>query len=185
MFDPKLKEALSRVQKPGRYTGGEPGSVYKNKDEVDVRFAFCFPDTYEIGMSNLGVRILYHCLNLHSVFQKGTIEFRLFNSTTHAGKVKTYIQFCLAISGQALNQTCAATRKTTSTNEKYTFRTWLLRLGMIGDEFKTARKFLLENLEGGIAWKDPESLRASEEAVQEEPIEEAEECQEQGMNLSL
>ena len=50
MFDPKLKEALSRVQKPGRYTGGEPGSVYKNKDEVDVRFAFCFPDTYEVGM---------------------------------------------------------------------------------------------------------------------------------------
>lgn len=98
----------------------------------------------------------YHCLNLHSVFQKGTIEFRLFNSTTHAGKVKTYIQFCLAVSAQALNQTCAGRIKTQSTNEKYTFRTWLLRLGMIGDEFKTARKFLLENLEGGIAWKDPE-----------------------------
>lgn len=98
----------------------------------------------------------YHCLNLHSVFQKGTVEFRLFNSTTHAGKIKTYIQFCLAISAQALNQTCAGTRKTTSSNEKYTFRTWLLRLGMIGDEFKTARKFLLENLDGGIAWKDPE-----------------------------
>ena len=63
MFDPKLKEALSRVQKPGRYTGGEPGSVYKNKDEVDVRFAFCFPDTYEIGMSNLGMRILYGVMN--------------------------------------------------------------------------------------------------------------------------
>ena len=59
MFDPKLKEALSRVQKPGRYTGGEPGSVYKNKDEVDVRFAFCFPDTYEVGMSFLGEKILY------------------------------------------------------------------------------------------------------------------------------
>lgn len=98
----------------------------------------------------------YHCLNLHSVFQKGTVEFRLFNSTTHAGKIKTYIQFCLAISAQALNQTCAGTRKTRSSNEKYTFRTWLLRLGMIGDEFKTARKFLLENLDGGIAWKDPE-----------------------------
>ena len=141
----------------------------------------------------------YHCLNLHSVFQKGTIEFRLFNSTTHAGKVKTYIQFCLAISGQALNQTCAAIRKTTSTNEKYTFRTWLLRLGMIGDEFKTARKFLLENLEGGIAWKDPaqaekqkerlkakkekeESLKAAEEAVQsEEILIEAEESQELGI----
>ena len=42
MFDPKLKEALGRVQKPGRYTGGEPGSVYKDKEKVDVRFAFCF-----------------------------------------------------------------------------------------------------------------------------------------------
>lgn len=120
----------------------------------------------------------YHCLNLHSVFQKGTIEFRLFNSTTHAGKVKTYIQFCLAISGQALNQTCASTAKTKSTNEKYTFRTWLLRLGMIGDEFKTARKFLLENLEGGIAWKDPaqaerqkERLRAKKEKEEAETAE--------------
>ena len=65
MFDPKLKEALSRVQKPGRYTGGEPGSVYKNKDEVDVRFAFCFPDTYEVGMSFLGEKILYELLNGH------------------------------------------------------------------------------------------------------------------------
>lgn len=107
----------------------------------------------------------YHCLNLHSVFQKGTIEFRLFNSTLHAGRIKAYIQFCLAISAQALNQTCAATQKTKSTNEKYTFRTWLLRLGMIGDEFKTARKFLLENLEGGIAWKDPEQAERQKERL--------------------
>ena len=55
MFDPKLKEALGRVQKPGRYTGGEPGSVYKDKEKVDVRFAFCFPDTYEVGMSFLSL----------------------------------------------------------------------------------------------------------------------------------
>ena len=65
MFDPKLKEALARVQKPGRYTGGEPGSVYKDKDKVDVRFAFCFPDTYEVGMSFLGEKILYELLNSH------------------------------------------------------------------------------------------------------------------------
>ena len=63
MFEPKLKEALGRVQKPGRYTGGEPGSVYKDKDKVDVRFAFCFPDTYEVGMSFLGEKILYELLN--------------------------------------------------------------------------------------------------------------------------
>ena len=63
MFDPKLKEALAHVQKPGRYTGGEPGSVYKEKDKVDLRFAFCFPDTYEVGMSFLGEKILYEILN--------------------------------------------------------------------------------------------------------------------------
>ncbi len=65
MFEPKLKEALAHVQKPGRYTGGEPGSVYKDKEKVDVRFAFCFPDTYEVGMSFLGEKILYELLNEH------------------------------------------------------------------------------------------------------------------------
>lgn len=128
----------------------------------------------------------YTCLNLHSLFSKGTIEFRLFNSTTHAGRIKAYIQFCLAISNQALSQSCASYRKMQSTNEKYTFRTWLLRLGMIGDEFKTARKFLLENLDGCIAWKDPsqaleqrERLRiAKQKAHTEDHSEETEEQQE-------
>ena len=64
-FSPKFKEALSLVQKPGRYTGGEPGSIYKDKSKVDVRMAFCFPDTYEIGMSFLGEKILYDILNRH------------------------------------------------------------------------------------------------------------------------
>ena len=63
MFDPALKEALANVQKPGRYTGGEPGCVYKDKEKVDLRFAFCFPDTYEVGMSFLGEKILYEILN--------------------------------------------------------------------------------------------------------------------------
>ena len=62
----------------------------------------------------------YHALNLHSVFSKGTIEFRLFNSTLHAGQVKTYIQLCLAISHQALIQKGASRAKTQSPNEKYT-----------------------------------------------------------------
>ena len=97
----------------------------------------------------------YHALNLHSVFSKGTIEFRMFNSTLHAGEVKSYIQLCLAISHQALIQRTASRSRTQSSNEKYTFRTWLLRLGMIGEEFKTARLHLLKNLEGNIAWKDP------------------------------
>ena len=102
----------------------------------------------------------YHCLNLHSVFSKGTIEFRLFNSTLHAGEIKSYIQLCLAISHQGLVQKNAYPTRTRSENEKYTFRTWLLRLGMIGDEFKTARLHLLKNLEGNIAWKDPAQAEA-------------------------
>lgn len=65
MFTPKLKEALDRVQKPGRYTGGEPGSIVKDKSRVDVRMAFCFPDTYEVGMSFLGEKILYELINEH------------------------------------------------------------------------------------------------------------------------
>ena len=61
----ELRQALFSVQKPGRYTGGEPGSVIKDKEKVDLRFAFCFPDTYEIGMSFLGEKILYELLNRH------------------------------------------------------------------------------------------------------------------------
>ena len=63
MIDNKFKSILLSVQKPARYTGGEPGCVYKDKEKVDVRFAFCFPDTYEIGMSHLGMKILYDELN--------------------------------------------------------------------------------------------------------------------------
>ena len=54
---------LMKVQKPTRYTGGELNSVMKDKNAVDCRFGFCFPDTYEIGMSHLGMKILYHGLN--------------------------------------------------------------------------------------------------------------------------
>ena len=62
-MDERLERILPRVQKPGRYVGGEYNAVQKDKDKVDVRFAFCFPDTYEIGMSNLGMRILYGVMN--------------------------------------------------------------------------------------------------------------------------
>lgn len=120
----------------------------------------------------------YHCLNLHSVFQKGTVEFRLFNGTLHAGEIKAYIQFCLAVSAQALNQSCASRRKTQTTNEKYTFRTWLLRLGLNGDEFATARKHLLKKLPGCIAWKDPAQAEAQKERLRKKREKERAERQE-------
>lgn len=62
-MDKRLERILSRVQKPARYVGGEYNAVVKDKARVDTRVAFCFPDTYEIGMSNLGMRILYGVMN--------------------------------------------------------------------------------------------------------------------------
>jgi len=98
----------------------------------------------------------YHYLNLHSFFNgNGTLEFRGYNATLHAGKVKTAIQLSLAMCHQAKVQKSASRIVTQTNNPKYTFRTYLLRLGMIGDEFKTARQHLLEPLPGNIAWRDP------------------------------
>ena len=62
-MDKRLERILPKVQKPARYTGGEYNQITKNKDEVKLRLAFCFPDTYEIGMSNLGMGILYSTMN--------------------------------------------------------------------------------------------------------------------------
>lgn len=63
MYPKELEKFLSKVQKPGRYTGGELNSVVKDKSKIDIRYAFCFPDTYEIGMSHLGMKILYGLVN--------------------------------------------------------------------------------------------------------------------------
>ena len=56
-------DILMSVEKPARYIGNEINSVMKNKDEIDIRFAMCFPDVYEIGMSHLGIQILYDMFN--------------------------------------------------------------------------------------------------------------------------
>ncbi len=68
MLKNKIESILPLVQKPARYTGGELNSVFKNKEDVDIRFAFCFPDTYEIGMSHLGMKILYSLINSRDNF---------------------------------------------------------------------------------------------------------------------
>ena len=63
MNEKRFEQLLTTVQKPGRYSGGEVNQVVKDKTAIDVRFAFCFPDTYEVGMSHLGMKILYSLLN--------------------------------------------------------------------------------------------------------------------------
>ena len=96
----------------------------------------------------------YYALNLHSVFYRGTLEWRCFESTLHAGKVRSNITLALAISAQAINQSRTVMRKTEiSENPAFTFRTFLLRLGLIGPEYKNVREHLLENLPGDRAWR--------------------------------
>lgn len=104
----------------------------------------------------------YAQLNMHSVFTKGTIEFRLFQfnkpengrqNGLHAGELKTFIQLALALSEMAKELKTASPKKSTSENKKFLMRTWLIRLGFVGDEFKTAREILMRNLEGNAAWR--------------------------------
>ena len=96
----------------------------------------------------------YYALNLHSVFYRGTLEWRCFESTLHAGRVRANITLALAISAQAINQKRTLMRKTEiSENPAFTFRTFLLRLGLIGPEYKNVREHLLSNLPGDRAWR--------------------------------
>ena len=101
-------------------------------------------------------------MNLHSVFYHGTVEWRLFNSTLHAGEVKANIILALAISAQGINQKYTQFKKTPiGDNPAFTFRTFLLRLGLIGPEYKNVRAHLLKNLPGDKAWRHDKSLYPS------------------------
>lgn len=97
----------------------------------------------------------YHGVNLHNVWYRGTVEFRWFEGTLHAGKIKAYVQLVLAVAAKALNGRSASSRRRTfdATSARYDFRVFLLRLGLIGDEFKNARKHLLAALPGDSAFK--------------------------------
>lgn len=104
----------------------------------------------------------YHMLNYHATFTKGTIEFRLFQFDSpdgerqngiHAGQLKSYIQLCLALSQMAKDVRGASAKPQQNENPKYAMRTWLLRLGFIGEEFATARDFLTRGLPGDTAFR--------------------------------
>lgn len=100
----------------------------------------------------------YATLNLHNLWYRNTVEMRAANSTLHAGKVKAYIQFVLALAAKAISARAASSRKREFNPEsaKYDLRVLLLRLGMIGDEFKTARMHLMANMPGDAAFKTRE-----------------------------
>ena len=105
----------------------------------------------------------YHMLNLHATFTKGTVEFRLFQfdapangrrNGLHAGQLKSYIQLCLALSQMAKTVRTASPKPQQNENPKFAMRTWLLRLGFIGEEFETARDILTRRLSGDAAFRN-------------------------------
>ena len=105
----------------------------------------------------------YHMLNLHATFTKGTVEFRLFQfdapangrrNGLHAGQLKSYIQLCLALSQMAKTVRTASPKPQQNENPKYAMRTWLLRLGFIGEEFETVRDILTRRLSGDAAFRN-------------------------------
>jgi hypothetical protein len=101
----------------------------------------------------------YHFLNLHAFFTgHHTVELRGFNAADengnlHAGKVRSYIMLALALNHQALTQKSASARKPQTENEKFAMRTFLNRIGFIGDEFKNCREHLTAHLSGSAAWR--------------------------------
>lgn len=95
----------------------------------------------------------YTICNLHALFTKGTIEFRIFNGTLHAGEVKTAIQLACALVAFAKASRRSLLRPVNIENEKFTMRTWLVRMGLSGEEFKTARHHLIKHLGGNAAWR--------------------------------
>lgn len=143
VVDPDFLERLNQV-KPQTMEGLK-AVWYNGRDESNIHYS----------------STRYAALNYHACFTHGTVEFRLFQflppkdgrrNGLHAGLVKSYIQLALAISQLAKTVKYASPKKPNDENPKYSFRCWMLRLGFIGDEFKTARELLLKNMDGNSAW---------------------------------
>lgn len=140
-------------------------ALNKKKPQTMTEFANIWYKTLheDYGRNDHYNRSRYHMLNYHATFTKGTVEFRLFQfdapdgtkqNGLHAGQLKSYIQLCLALSELAKEMRTASPKPQQNENPRYAMRTWLLRLGFIGDEFKTAREFLTKRLPGDTAFRN-------------------------------
>ncbi|WP_032077342.1 amidoligase family protein [Clostridium drakei] len=127
------------------------------KEFADIWYGF---DTQKAGYqgyrSNKYHKSRYRILNLHNLLsgRMKCIEFRIFNGTLHSGVIKSYVQFCLLLTAQSLNQSRASCKQKSTINERWSMRIWLLNIGMIGEEFKTARHHLIKFMEGDCAFKN-------------------------------
>ena len=148
MVNPEFLQEIN-FQKPN--TMAELADIWYGSHGADLRRDHHYNDSR------------YHMLNLHATFTKGTVEFRLFQfdapengrqNGLHAGQLKSYIQICLALSQMAKTVRTASSKPQQNENPKYAMRTWLLRLGFIGEEFATARDILTRKLSGDSAFRN-------------------------------
>ena len=148
MVNPEFLQEIN-FQKPN--TMAELADIWYGSHGADLRRDHHYNDSR------------YHMLNLHATFTKGTVEFRLFQfdapengrqNGLHAGQLKSYIQLCLALSQMAKTVRTASSKPQQNENPKYAMRTWLLRLGFIGEEFATARDILTRKLSGDSAFRN-------------------------------
>ncbi len=110
----------------------------------------------------------YRTLNLHSYFQHGHYEIRCCNASLHAGVVRSQIVLALAINNAAMTKRYCRPTVSQSDNMRYSFRVWLLDLGLIGDEFANCRMHLMKALSGNAAWRHPEDAIANRERIRME-----------------
>ena len=125
----------------------------------------------------------YVICNLHSFFQHGHYEIRAYNGSLHAGEVRSQIVLALAISNAAMTKKYCSPHVSQSDNMRYSFRVWLLNLGLIGEEFKNYRTHLLKHLEGDIAWRHPEDGIAARAKLKEKRELERQAAREQRVEL--
>lgn len=165
-----LKDALALSEyRVGRYCRPVDGDFLKALNKKKPKTMSALADIWYTGNGASYGRnqhyndSRYHMLNLHATFTKGTVEFRLFQfdapangkrNGLHAGQLKSYIQLCLALSNMAKTVKCASAKEQQKENPKYAMRTWLLRLGFVGEEFATAREVLTKRLEGDAAFRN-------------------------------
>ena len=124
------------------------------KTEYDCEKAWYNDDATQYRKNHHYDSSRYHGLNLHSLFSKGTVEYRIFNGTLHAGKIRAYIVMCLAITNYAKEKTYIKKSKKRQFNDKYTMYEMLCKIGVKGEEFKNCRDHLTANLQGGLGHEE-------------------------------
>lgn len=157
-----------------RYTGYAKGINPRLVDELNKKKPTTWNALKKIHYDTLGGNsnshysgCRYYFLNLHAIWDKGTVEFRCFEfqGNLHAGWMKAWIQLCMALVSYSKIVSYARPHEVYDTNEKWAMKNWLNNLGLIGDEFETCRVLFLRRLQGDASQKVPSPRRAQNDEL--------------------